>query len=83
MPARPEIVIDLPADVEGGRTPVRIDSVPGETVYLSVGAVWATGLHQVDNPVFDREGNLFVTYSGSRGQEAPVSDLPRDAGRHA
>jgi sugar lactone lactonase YvrE len=27
----------------------------------------------VDNPVFDRDGNLFVTYSGSRGQEAPVS----------
>jgi sugar lactone lactonase YvrE len=23
--------------------------------------------------VFDREGNLFVTYSGSRGQEVPVS----------
>ncbi len=68
-----KIVIDLPPEVEGGRTPVRIESVPGETVYLSVGAVWATGLHQVDNPVFDREGNLFVTYSGSRGQEAPIS----------
>jgi len=67
------IVVDLPVDVEGGRTPVRIDDVPGETVYLSIGAVWATGLHQVDNPVFDRAGNLFVTYSGSRGQEAPVS----------
>jgi sugar lactone lactonase YvrE len=47
--------------------------VPGETVYVSIGAPWATGLHQVDNPVFDREGNLFVTYSGSRGQTAPVS----------
>ena len=40
---------------------------------MSVGGPWATGLHQVDNPVFDLEGNLFVTYSGSRGQEAPVS----------
>ena len=67
------IVIDLPGEVEGGRTPVRIDNVPGETVYLSIGSIWATGLHQVDNPVFDRAGNLFVTYSGSRGQEAPVS----------
>ena len=67
------IVIDLPADVEGGRTPVRIENVPGEPIYVSVGSVWATGLHQVDNPVFDRHGNLFVTYSGSRGQEAPVS----------
>ena len=40
---------------------------------MSIGAPWATGLHQVDNPVFDADGNLFVTYSGSRGQEAPVS----------
>ena len=30
-------------------------------------------MHQVDNPAFDREGNLYVTFSGSRGQEAPVS----------
>jgi sugar lactone lactonase YvrE len=40
---------------------------------VAVGTLWATGLHQVDNPVFDQDGNLFVTYSGSRGQEAPVS----------
>ncbi len=66
-------MIDVPADIDGGRTPVRVENLPGETVFLSVGAEWATGLHQVDNPVFDREGNLFVTYSGSRGQEAPVS----------
>ena len=39
----------------------------------TVGAPWATGLHQVDNPVFDPGGNLLVTYSGPRGQEAPVS----------
>jgi sugar lactone lactonase YvrE len=68
-----KIVVDLPSTIEGGRTPVRLANVPGETIYLSVGTVWATGLHQVDNPVFDRDGNLFVTYSGSRGQEAPVS----------
>ena len=68
-----KIVINLPPEIEGGRTPVRLANIPGETVYVSVGTVWATGLHQVDNPVFDREGNLFVTYSGSRGQEAPIS----------
>jgi sugar lactone lactonase YvrE len=67
------LVIVVPSDLEGGRTPVRIDEVPGETAFVAIGAVWATGLHQVDNPVFDREGNLYVTYSGSRGQEAPVS----------
>jgi sugar lactone lactonase YvrE len=65
------IVIIIPDEIEGGRVPVRLGDTPvGE---LSIGSIWATGLHQVDNPVFDREGNLFVTYSGSRGQESPVS----------
>ena len=67
------IVILLPPDLESGAAPIRIDNVPGETAFVTVGASWATGLHQVDNPVFDGEGNLFVTYSGSRGQTAPVS----------
>jgi sugar lactone lactonase YvrE len=52
---------------------MKIRGAPLETAYVSVGARWATGLHQVDNPVFDALGNLFVTYSGPRGQEAPVS----------
>src|SRR5687768_9392737 len=67
------LVLTVPEDIEGGPTPVKIPGAPGETVYVSVGARWATGLHQVDNPVFDALGNLFVTYSGPRGQEAPVS----------
>jgi sugar lactone lactonase YvrE len=67
------LVLTVPEDIEGGPTAVKIPGAPGETAYLSVGARWATGLHQVDNPVFDAQGNLFVTYSGSRGQEAPVS----------
>jgi sugar lactone lactonase YvrE len=67
------IVIALPPELEAGARPIRIEDVVGETVYVSVGGAWATGLHQVDNPVFDLEGNLYVTYSGSRGQEAPVS----------
>src|SRR5688572_24009720 len=66
-------VFAMPADVDPGPAPLRVDDLPGETVLITVGGEWATGLHQVDNPVFDREGNLFVTYSGSRGQEAPVS----------
>jgi sugar lactone lactonase YvrE len=63
----------VPSGLDGGRTPIRIDSAPGETAYVEVGAPLATGLHQVDNPVYDRDGNLYVTFSGSRGQETPVS----------
>jgi len=68
-----KIVVAIPPDLDGGPTAVRIADVPGETIFVTVGSPWATGLHQVDNPAFDRAGNLFVTYSGSRGQEAPVS----------
>ena len=65
------LVITIPDELEGGRASVRLgDTMLGS---VSIGSTWATGLHQVDNPVFDRSGNLFVTYSGSRGQEAPVS----------
>ena len=67
------IVVIAPVECESGTQPVLIAGVEGEPVTIAVGAEWATGLHQVDNPVFDRSGNLFVTYSGPRGQEAPVS----------
>src|SRR4029077_3728445 len=54
-------------------TPVRINGGSGETAFIDVAAPFATGLHQVDNPVFDRDGNLYVTYSGTRGEQVPVS----------
>jgi len=58
---------------EGTRVPVRIEGMPGETTFVNLAVPFATGLHQVDNPVFDRDGNLYVTYSGTRGQQVPVS----------
>jgi sugar lactone lactonase YvrE len=63
----------VPHGLDGGRTPVRVEDSPGETAFLEVGATCGSGLHQVDSPAFDREGNLYVTYSGARGQEVPVS----------
>jgi sugar lactone lactonase YvrE len=67
------LVAFVPPGLDGGRTPVRLEGALGETAYLEVGAPIATGLHLVDNPAFDRQGNLYVTFSGSRGQQAPVS----------
>jgi sugar lactone lactonase YvrE len=63
----------VPGELEGAAVPVRVDDPRGPSVPMAIGAVWATGLHQVDNPVFNAAGDLFVTYSGSRGQHAPVS----------
>ncbi len=42
---------------------------------IKVAVPVADNLHPVANPALDREGNLFVTFSGSRGQKVPVSIL--------
>ncbi len=67
------LAIEVPPGIEGGRAEVKITGLPGTTLFVSVGAVLATGLHQVDSPAVDADGRVYVTYSGSRGQQAPVS----------
>lgn len=62
-----------PGIAESGRVRVRVGSLAAAEAFVEVGTPFATGLHQVDNPVFDRDGNLYVTYSGTRGMQVPVS----------
>jgi sugar lactone lactonase YvrE len=38
-----------------------------------IGIPIADGLHPVSNPVVDREGNVYTTFSGSPGQKTPAS----------
>jgi len=58
---------------EAGPVLVRLGDRQNESVVIDHAAPVATGLHQVDNPLVDRAGNLYVTYSGTRGQQVPVS----------
>jgi glucose/arabinose dehydrogenase len=66
------LVLVVPAAAEAGPVPIRLADQP-PIGSVEVGKAWATGLHQVDSPVFDRDGNLYVTFSGTRGQHVPVS----------
>jgi sugar lactone lactonase YvrE len=66
------IRIVVPSEAEGGTMPVRIDELPGETAYVEVATVFATGVHQVDSPAFDANGRLCVTQSGGRDSKVPV-----------
>ena len=68
-----EVTTIVPAGLEGGHTPIRIDEFAGETAYVEIGTPLATGLHQVDSPAIDVSGNVYVTFSGSRGQQGPVA----------
>src|SRR5262245_11673869 len=67
------VAVLIPPEAEGGTTAVRIDERPGETAFVEIGVPLVTGVHHVDSPAYDRHGNLYVTFSGSRGQQAPVA----------
>jgi sugar lactone lactonase YvrE len=68
-----EIAVIVP---EGGgpvAVKVEVNGAVSEVYTASIARTIAEQLHPVSNPVFDREGNLFATFSGSRGQKVPVS----------
>jgi sugar lactone lactonase YvrE len=63
----------VPPGVKTGWAAVRLGDVEGEAMSIKIAGTFASELHQVDNPAYDHAGNLYVTYSGTRGQEVPVS----------
>lgn len=67
------MAVEVPGGLEGGTTALKVPWLPGATLFVEVGVALATGFHQVDNPVVDDEGRIYVTYSGARGQQAAVS----------
>lgn len=67
------VAVVVPTGLRGGEAPVKVTWVPGATLFARIGGLIATGLHQVDNPIFGPDGSLYVTYSGVRGQESAVS----------
>jgi len=48
-----------------------------------IGVLLADSLHPVSNPVVDRHGNVYTTFSGSPGQKTPASIYKIDTNRRA
>jgi sugar lactone lactonase YvrE len=69
----PEGVIDGELVVHNGESA----SAPQD---LPVGVPLADSLHPVANPAVDADGNVFSTFSGSRGQKTPVAIYKIDPG---
>lgn len=67
-----QIDVLVPAGV-AGRVPVRVAEVAGAAAYVDVGTLVASGVHQVDNPIFDRRGILYATFSGTRSHQSAVT----------
>jgi streptogramin lyase len=66
------LVVRVP---EGAVSEVRVATSHGESKKfpVAVGVSVADNLHPVASPAVDREGNVYVTFSGQRGQKVPVS----------
>src|SRR4026209_3031380 len=86
----PRRVLAVIPETMGGRVEVRLRSGEqlSEPGYLTVARKLAGDLHPVGNPAFDPDdGALFVTRSGSRGEELPVTlfriDLSGDVSEYS
>ncbi len=64
------LTIRIPEDCESG---IVVHNRGKAAADLKVGRVVASKLHPVANPVVDSLGNVYVTYSGTRGEKVPFS----------
>ncbi len=70
------IVAKVPESSSDAGTSELIVTTNGDTSRpfpYEVGKKLASNLHPVANPAIDAQGNVYVTYSGRRGQKMPVS----------
>ncbi|HEX4999604.1 MAG TPA: gluconolaconase [Terriglobia bacterium] len=76
LSSRESIMVKVPeACAESGASELSVatNGDASKPYRYEVGKRLATNLHPVANPAIDSEGNVFVTYSGRRGQQTPVS----------
>lgn len=67
------LMLRIPEEAESGRLRILQNGAQSNAVEIRVASLVATGAHIVSNPVMDHSGNIYVTFSGQRGQETPVS----------
>jgi sugar lactone lactonase YvrE len=67
------IVARVPEGASSGSVVVAANGHRSNPREIGVAEPIADNLHPVANPVVDEEGNVYVTFSGSRGQKVPVA----------
>ncbi len=67
------LVARVPEGATSGPVVVATDGHVSNSHPVKVAVPIAENLHPVTNPAVDAEGNLYVTFSGSRGQKVPVA----------
>jgi sugar lactone lactonase YvrE len=67
------LVARVPEGATSGPVVVATDGHVSNGLPIKVASLIAENLHPVTNPALDAEGNIYVTFSGSRGQKVPVA----------
>src|SRR6516225_11515662 len=67
------IVVRVPEGAASGNVVVATNGHRSNPQQVHVAVPIAENLHPVANPALDQEGNVYVTFSGSRGQKVPVA----------
>jgi len=67
------VVARVPDGATSGPVIVATNAHVSNAQLVKVAVPIADNLHPVTNPAIDAEGNIYVTFSGSRGQQVPVS----------
>lgn len=67
------VIARVPDGATSGALTVSTNGSASNPVEVKIAIPIAENLHPVANPAIDAEGNIFVTFSGSRGQKVPVS----------
>jgi len=67
------LIASVPEGASGGAVRVKMGSVESSPFPMALGTQIADNLHPVGNPAVDLLGNIYVTFSGQRGQKVPVS----------
>lgn len=67
------LIARVPEDARSGQVVVSTNGHSSNAHEIKVAVLIAENMHPVTNPALDPEGNLYVTFSGARGQKVPVS----------
>ena len=67
------LVARVPEGATSGPVVVATDGHVSNSQTVKVAVPIAENLHPVTNPALDAAGNIYVTFSGSRGQKVPVA----------
>jgi sugar lactone lactonase YvrE len=73
MASENELIARVPDGADSSLVRVHAGQNESKSFPISLGTLIADNLHPVANPALDHEGNVYVTFSGQRGQKVPVS----------